>query len=258
MRNKMFIMAVAFMMMLSMTVSATTITSEYIETDTNGNQYFKTSGTIDNNANGFVTLLVTNGTSITVENIMYIDQAIADSQGAFSFESYVPKINLGQKDQYTVRVGATALTSAVSGGVLALPEDKTSIAGSIGLNFAGGAGATLLLKDASGNTVQTLENATEFKFESLEPGTYTMVVTKPLHLPATVSVTYSDEAVRNLNVPLYAGDVNSDKTINLTDLTMLLGNYKVNAPSVDLDGSGMVDITDLTALVNNYGRYVAE
>lgn len=257
MRNKIFILAVACIMMLSMTVSATTITSEYLETDTNGNQKFKTSGTIDNNANGFVTLLVTKGTSITVDSIMYIDQTIADSQGAFSFENYVPKTNLGQKDQYTVKVGATALPSAVSGGVLVLPEDKTSIAGAITPNFAGGT-ASLTLKDASGNTVQTLDNVKDFKFESLTPGTYTLVVEKALHLPAKVSVTYSDEAVMNVSVPLYAGDVNSDNNINLTDLSMLLGSYKMSAPSVDLDGSGTVDLTDLTALVNNYGRYVAE
>ncbi len=260
MRNKIFISVVLCMMMVCMTASATTITSEFIETDTNGNQYFTTSGTIDNNANGFVTILVIDGESITVDNIMYIDQTAANASGEFSFTKYSPKINLDQRDEYIVKIGATSLTSAVSGGVLALPEivDNTSIAGSVALNFTGGTGASLTLKDASGNAVETLDNAKDFCFESLTPGTYTLVATKALHLPASVSVTYSDTPVKNVSIPLYAGDVNGDKNINLTDLSMLLGSYKTNTPSVDLDGSGTVDVVDLTALVTNYGRYVAE
>ena len=258
MKSKILISLVLCIMMLFVTASATSVISEYIETDANGNQYFSTTGSIDGNPNGFVTLLVFKGSTISVDSIMYIDQTTADSDGGFSFLNYVPRTNLGQKDQYTVKIGATALDSAISGGVLALPEDKTAIAGTVVYNFTNKKDATLLLKDPSGTTIQTVNNAENFKFESLEPGTYTLVATKDLHLPATVSVTYSDEAVTNVSVPLYAGDVNADKVINLTDLSMLLSNYKASSVAVDLNADGTVDITDLTALVNNYGRYVAE
>ncbi|MBR4029816.1 MAG: hypothetical protein IKJ06_00240 [Clostridia bacterium] len=255
MKMKLFATILLCVLMLFVTVSADEITSEYIKTE-NGNQYFTTSGTVTANANGFVSLLVTDGDTISVDSIMYIDQTIANSNGYFEFLNYVPKINISGAKKYKVRIGATSSTTILDGGVLEITD---AILGSVDFNgFTGVSGATVTLKDSTGATIKTEAFSSDFNLSSLDEGTYTLVIKKPLFLPAVVTVNYEGIPTAVDEIEMYAGDITQDNVINLSDLTLLLEDYSSSSSAVDLNGDGTVGASDLSAMINNYGRFVEE
>lgn len=56
--------------------------------------------------------------------------------------------------------------------------------------------------------------------------------------------------------PPCVGDVNDDRAVNLTDLSLLLSDFGVSqglATEGDLNGDGRVDLTDLALLLANFG-----
>ena len=59
-----------------------------------------------------------------------------------------------------------------------------------------------------------------------------------------------------LQANLWMGDVNDDKVVNVTDVTLLvdyiLGNYNEGffTKNADITGDGIISVTDVTALVN--------
>src|SRR4051812_17905853 len=57
-------------------------------------------------------------------------------------------------------------------------------------------------------------------------------------------------AASNPNLP---GDLNSDNTVNITDLSILLSNYGTSNASADINNDGTVNILDLSVLLSNYG-----
>lgn len=255
MKTKLFTTILLCVLMLFVTVSADEITSEYIKTES-GNQYFTTSGTISANANGFVSLLVTDGDTISVNSIMYIDQTTADENGYFKFENYVPKNNILGAKTYKVRIGATSSTTALDGGVLQITD---AILGAVNFNdFTGVSGATVTLKDSTGATLKTQDFTTDFNLSSLNEGAYTLIIKKPLFLPAVVNVDYEGVPTTVDEIMLYAGDIVQDNVINLTDLTLLIEDYSSESTAVDLNGDGTINASDLSAMINNYGRFVVE
>jgi dockerin type I repeat protein len=50
------------------------------------------------------------------------------------------------------------------------------------------------------------------------------------------------------------GDLNSDNTVNVTDLSILLSNYGTANTAADINLDGTVDILDLSALLSHYGQ----
>ena len=104
----------------------------------------------------------------------------------------------------------------------------------------------------------------DFAFEGVEPGTYTLVVTKPGHTSFTVQnivvgeedldlTQDSRESVRLMT--LLCGDINGDGMINNADLAILwlAANYNKNVgvaanPECDLNGDGMINNADLAIL----------
>jgi endonuclease/exonuclease/phosphatase family metal-dependent hydrolase len=69
----------------------------------------------------------------------------------------------------------------------------------------------------------------------------------------------SDHApvVVDLGLPSIPGDLDGDGDVDLTDLSILLGNYGMPDGATpedgDIDGDGDVDLSDLSALLANYG-----
>ena len=54
---------------------------------------------------------------------------------------------------------------------------------------------------------------------------------------------------------LIPGDINRDAKVDITDLSILLGNWtSTTRPDCDLNNNGVVDIFDLSILLTNYGR----
>ena len=110
----------------------------------------------------------------------------------------------------------------------------------------------------SGQATQT------FRFETVEPGTYDLVVSKSAHLSYTVKgvvVSNGDldltqhEKAEIAAITLPAGDVNGDGTINSEDLNMVWkpSNYLKGAsaaenPITDVNGDGTINSEDLNVI----------
>jgi len=58
-------------------------------------------------------------------------------------------------------------------------------------------------------------------------------------------------AASNPNLP---GDLNSDNSVNVTDLSILLSNYGTANSTADINSDGTVNILDLSALLSHYGQ----
>jgi len=55
----------------------------------------------------------------------------------------------------------------------------------------------------------------------------------------------------NPNLP---GDLNSDNSVNVTDLSILLSNYGTANSTADINSDGTVNILDMSILLSNYGK----
>jgi hypothetical protein len=60
-------------------------------------------------------------------------------------------------------------------------------------------------------------------------------------------------AAPNPNLP---GDLNSDNTVNASDLSLLLTNYNTTNSAADINGDGHVNVLDLSILLGHYGQSV--
>lgn len=234
------------------------------EKSTAEDQYFTTSGTIADNAGGYVTLLVTNGNDITVDSIMYIDQTQANDAGAFSFTDYIPKINLVQNQEYKVRVGATALTAPIDGGVLKLPEVASGYIVSGKLTYVGNKTQPVIqLLKADGTEVAKAETGSDgvanYTFGNVGDGTYTLKFSKVSSLTEKASVTVAGSNVTVPDAQLRAGDVDKDNAISTYDLIGVIkvfgtseGDSNFNT-AADVDEDGAISVLDLVRIISNFG-----
>jgi hypothetical protein len=126
--------------------------------------------------------------------------------------------------------------------------------------------ATVSAASGSGQAEQN------FGFSGVEPGIYTLVISKPAHADFTVhNIVVGDNDVDLTQDPrpevqsmtMRCGDINGDGNINNSDLTMLWSqaNYNRSAadalnPECDLNGDGLINNIDLTILwlAYNYNR----
>ncbi len=255
------------LLLFSVAVSAESVAeSQYnAEKSNDVDQYFTTQGTIDGNANGFVTIVVTDTEDITVDSIMYIDQTVADENGAFSFTDYIPKENLNVNEKYIVRIGATGLSAPISGGFLELPvAGGYSVHGNVA--FVGEkTPATIQVLDQTGVVKAEIEahNGT-YTIPNVPNGTYTIRFEKISHLPAEQSMTVADADFTAEDVRLLVGDINQDNMIDITDLTNLIEVFGKSESAdgfraaADLNEDGEIGIPDLTAFIENFGKFFQE
>lgn len=235
-----------------------------VTTTPNGDGSYTTSGNIDENQSKFVTIVVYEGGSISVDSIQYIDQTQADAEGNFSFDGYLPKEDVPEGAYYTVKIGATALTVPENGGIIGTLSTGITITGKITLQ------SQKPVYDATVKAVSTTELGTvingtvaedgTFTIPSVPDGTYNIVFDKPYYLSAAVEgVTISGE---NLDIStvtnLHAGDLNLDNYINLTDLTTLIYYYLLTSkdadfnPICDINEDNTINLSDLNFILNNY------
>ena len=57
----------------------------------------------------------------------------------------------------------------------------------------------------------------------------------------------------NPNLP---GDLNSDNSVNVTDLSILLSNYGTSNIAADINSDGTVNILDMSILLSHYGESI--
>jgi hypothetical protein len=115
---------------------------------------------------------------------------------------------------------------------------------------------------------QSGQKEQSFTFENVNPGAYSLVITKPIHTKFTVqNVVVGNEAVDLTRdsrdevrlMTLRCGDINGDGLINDADLTTLwlATNYNKSVkdganPLCDINGDGLVNDADLTILWLQY------
>lgn len=249
--------------------AASTAESVYNESKSNEkDQYFTTSGKIENGGSEFVTLLVTTDGSISVDSIMYIDQTVANADGTFSFTDYIPKINVPYGERYVVKVGASSLSQTIPGGYLEVPEPQGyTVSGKV--NCYGEKTTAKLKLKKDGAVVATADATAQgtFNFENIPDGEYYMIVTKNAHLPAVVSVIVNNGNISVPEITLLPGDcvaegMNQTREIGYTDLSLVIDIYGATTEDLDykaeydVNEDGEIGYTELSEIINNYGKEV--
>ncbi|MBI5669314.1 MAG: DUF5060 domain-containing protein [Chloroflexi bacterium] len=123
------------------------------------------------------------------------------------------------------------------------------------------AGITIQLLDAQQTPLVSVvtEGSGAYRFTDVLPGTYTLIISGPLHLSATRTLTV---AAGGLPVDLGTavlpgGDVDGNQAIDLLDASLVGGNYDVSVPpapaSTDINRDGRVDLRDLVIVAGNIG-----
>ncbi len=81
---------------------------------------------------------------------------------------------------------------------------------------------TVELRYADGETVDTTTGTTDYLFENVESGDYTLIVSKTKHCPREYAITVDGSDVeKDVEIWLY-GDVNHDGKLNPSDVTQIL------------------------------------
>lgn len=196
--------------------------------------------------------------SVSVDSIKYIDQAAADGQGKVTFENFIPmdrtKYNLvyisGQGMDVPKYVGYMDKAAGVS-----VSGNVTYLSGK-----AGRLATVRLLKDTNEiDSVMTDQNGL-FTLESVPNDTYSIEATAESHLSHIVrNVGVIDTDLSNINIPLIAGNVNGDGTINFFDLSIILDNFnKTSSTAInkaaDIDGDSIINFYDLNIILDNYNK----
>ena len=219
---------------------------------------------------GFVA--VPAGAAIAEANIVYIDQATADSNGIIKFENFAPKGAAASSTDWVncdLYIGGGDVTDADGGAVTAgtlvkaIAENPTTvkITGTVADSVAGKTkDATVTVvgaKDATKTYTATVtKGTTTFEVAVPTDDTYSVKVTKPSFLSYTITgvpVAQADVAVSDIDISALAGDVDGTGQVMLEDLTTLLGEYmEVVDSTSDIDGTGQVMLEDLTTLLSAY------
>ena len=97
-----------------------------------------------------------------------------------------------------------------------------------------------------------------FTIEGVEPGTYTLIVTKPGHLCYTkLALEVGTDSINLDEITLIPGDINGDGQINVNDLFIFIDNYRksdteIINPLADINGDGQVNVNDLFLFIDGY------
>jgi len=118
----------------------------------------------------------------------------------------------------------------------------------------------------SGGSGQRTQN---FTFQDIEPGTYSIVITKAGHTRFTINnVIVNGDVDLRLSplaevqtITLIPGDVDGNGWVNMDDVTLVMnrlgmsvGNLIGNEILLDIDGNGWVNMDDLSIVFGNLGR----
>jgi hypothetical protein len=146
---------------------------------------------------------------------------------------------------YTIKEGATVSGSITLQG-RPLTDSKTSV----------------FFISEEGNQTYTIPNLSqEGKFSiELPLGSYKLIAKREQYLTKATTVELkTKKELQEVILKLWAGDLNNDNRIDITDLTILALAYRSKPgdkywnPLADLNGDSVIDIFDLTMLTQNFG-----
>ncbi len=274
MKKKLLAMLLALCMITFCTATALAAPSKITPTEAEGKTYNVEYATNDaaNSGKQYVLLIVKAQKGATlgqetalgeldVDSILYIDQAGADDQGKVTFTG----LQLKSHTSANVYISGETLNAPTHVGYIEVAG--VTVDGSVKFHGSYSPATVRLLDPASGaeviDPVQT-DNNGAYTLETVPAGTYSVEVTKPGYCKVTkqnVSIE-DDTPLAAINITGYAGELNGNGIIDVTDLGMLLddfnksGNAIANAGS-DITGNGMVDVTDLGCLLDCFNNGTA-
>jgi|GEM_PF-6706892 len=124
--------------------------------------------------------------------------------------------------------------------------------------------ATTIAAEATGSGQVTQS----FTFTDVVAGTYDLMVSKNVHLTATISGVVVDGSNVDLTehtlaaikvITLLVGDTDGNGSINVTDFNYVLNDFgkadgAVSGKTTDFTGEGSVNVTDFNLILNNFGK----
>jgi hypothetical protein len=115
-------------------------------------------------------------------------------------------------------------------------------------------GIEVSLIDSTSTSVLTDADGT-YEFTSVLADTYDVMMSHNLYLSAKLQgcLIEGDTTDTLPDVTLLGGDLNGDKIIDISDLTIGGSNFNTTSPAADVNGSGYVDIFDIVLIGINFG-----
>ena len=94
-----------------------------------------------------------------------------------------------------------------------------------------------------------------YTFDAMFAGTHDLVMSHALYLPAQLDACLieGETAITAPDVTLLGGDLNGDKIIDISDLTLCGANFNTTSSVADVNGSGYVDLFDIVLIGKNFG-----
>lgn len=197
------------------------------------------------------------GGSITVDSIQYIDQTTADSTGAYSFSSYIPK-SLPTEQDYSVKVGGETLATAIDAGVIQKIEKvDVPITGTI-TTQSNAANATISFCQAgSTDPVVSVDTVNGAFTANVAPGTYDVIISRVGYLKYKVTNVEISDSFQLGTFKLEAGDVDGNGAVTASDIgAVVLSIAKTSSDegyseAIDFDANGSITASDIGAVVLN-------
>ena len=253
--KKILSVVVVFVMLVAMSTSAFAAAPT---TTQNADGSWTTAGSDAAYADSMMTILAYSGDAISVDSIQYIDQTVADENGAYSFANYLPKVDPAAGVQYTVKVGGQNIDTPLSAGYIFAAATDITISGTVaytGTNTP----ATITLTPAEGDAITATTTADTGAFTiSVPAGTYALSVTKAGHTKY-VDYAYAVEAdVANAAYTLFAGDADGNDVVGVMDISAVglgLGqDITADNAGLDVDDNTAIGVMDISAIVLNLGK----
>ena len=181
---------------------------------------------------------------ISEDTVLYIDQAKADTNGAVSFDGWIPK----NENPATVYLGGLDLGGPVLLGYLG--SSTFVVSGTVSTDSGTTYEATVTLTGADKTFTATSVNGA-YAIDVPE-GTYTFNVNVKNHLSYTDNDFAVSADVNGKDVIVKGGDINGDGSVQLKDLSDLLTEFGLSDVESDINGDGIANIKDLSILLSNY------
>lgn len=255
------ILAVVMAAMVAMPVFADVTT-----TKDDGVDKWTTAGTDAEYANKMMTIVVYSGEEITIDSIQYINQTVADENGAYSFASYIPK-NLPTSGNYKVKVGGEDLATPIDAGIIEQMQISSAAVSGTVATASDAAYATISFYTAGTSTLvdSTTTDAGAISME-LAVGTYDIVISRPGYLKYTLKNVEITEAFAIGNVTLLAGDIDDNDIVNTDDLTPIISAFGAQKADpdgdyeavYDIDANNTINTDDLTPVISNFTETATE
>ncbi len=191
--------------------------------------------------------------------------SLPEGTDAFYIRFYLESNNNGPgKGWYLDNIAVSAVPVTPVNGNLTAPGEGTLLSGSItlqGRSQTDSLTSIFFVSEENNRIYPVSELSREGAFSiELPLGSYKLTAKREQYLTKTLDIKLgTEEEHRKVNLILFAGDINNDNRIDITDLTLLSLAYNSKPgdehwnPLADLNVDGMINASDLALITQNYG-----